>query len=277
MSVVAQHLTVCVLVKNDETRISQAIRSAATLGARVLIIDGFSEDNTFQNAQLAWTESKRDLADFEFVSREFVDPVRVRQDSFGLVKTRWVLWLDSDEWIDEDLHLWMKDHLEYLDFDNVYAFHRRSYFLNRPLHHGEWYPDNCARLCRVGHAQWKLGRREMPISETLIPTSATGKTVVVDAHIGHLPFENIEELNAIHDSLETQLGKELAEHWHSVSQKPYGKFMQHRKVLAKFLEKYFLQKGFLDGSPGWILAKSAATGMKSRIAKARDLYWVQSS
>lgn len=274
MSAVSQHLTVCVIVKNDETRISRAITSVALLGARVLVIDAFSEDTTFALAQAAWTEADRELADFEFLTKEYHDPVRSREESLALVKTRWVMWLDSDEWIEQDLHRWMLEHLEYLNFDNVYAFHRQSYFMNRALRHGGWYPDNCARLCRVGHAEWSAGSREMPVSEKLEPTSAAGQVVVIDAHLGHVPYQDLAEIHSVHQELEMELGAELAQHWHSVSQKPYKKWKQHLIVFRKFLEKFVLQKGFLDGSAGWVLAKSAALSLKWRIEKARDVYWI---
>lgn len=275
MSSMAQQLTVCILTKNEEERIPRAVISVAALGARVLIVDSFSEDETFQAAQESWQEAARSLDDFEFVTQKWQGFVKTRQASLKLIKTRWVMWLDSDEWIEEDLRKWLQAHLEYLDPDNVYCFRRQSFFMGRALKHGGWYPDFKARLCRLGHADWVPGPRGAEIHEKLSPTSTSGKLTRIDAHIGHLPFRSVEEQLETNEAYSSLLAGGMAEEWVSARRRPYSKFRQYLKVGVKFLENYFWKLGFLDGAEGYGIAKGSAHSMKRCIEKARDLYWIQ--
>lgn len=276
MPAISEQLTICILCKNNEDRIARAVLSVADLGAKILIIDSFSEDATFSVAQEAWLEAERSLADFEFVTKEWLGYVRTREESFKLVKTKWVMWLDSDEWIEEDLRKWMLAHLEYLNPDNIYCFRRQSHFLGHPIRHGGWYPDYKSRLCRVGHAIWMSGPQGAQVHESLQPTAAQGHKVYIDAHIGHLPFRDVSEQRETNETYSGLLAVGLCDDWIAKQEKPFSRAKQYVKVAIKFLENYFWKLGIADGSVGFKVAVGSAWRLKRCIEKARDLYWTKS-
>lgn len=273
MSSVSANLTVCILAKNEESRIGVAVKSVAEVGAKILIIDSFSTDKTFEVAEDAWIKAGRSLEDFIYLAKEWMGFVRSREDSTKHVTTRWVMWLDADEWIECDLAKWLKEHVEYLNLDNVYAFRRRSIFLGRVLKHGGWYPDYKTRLCRVGHAIWKNGPRGAHVHEDLVPVHPDGKRVFVDVHIGHLPFQDEQEQRETNENYSTLLAEGLAQEWLNLGRKPYGVLYEYLKVFIKFVENYVWKRGFLDGPQGRKIAVGSAWSLKRRIEKARDLYW----
>ncbi len=275
MSPLSQNLTVCILAKNEESRIVRALSSVARLGAKALVVDSFSTDETFSVARTTWAEEAKDILDFEFISQEWLGFVRTRESSMKLIKTRWVLWLDSDEWIEDDMHHWLLAHLEYLNPDNVYSFRRQSFFMDKKIRYGGWYPDYKARLCRVAHATWVSGPRGAQVHEDLMPISAQGKSVKIDAHIGHLPFRSLNEQRETNEAYSELLAIGLCESWEAKSCEPFLKNHQQLKVAIKFVENYFWKLGFLDGKAGFRIAVGSAWSLKRRIEKARDLYWTK--
>lgn len=275
MSAVVEHLTVCILTKNEEQRIGRAVTSVANLGAKVLIVDSFSNDGTFAQVQLAWEAADRLPADLAFVARRWEGFVRMREWSLSQVSTRWVLWLDADEWIELDLAQWLHAHLEYLGADDVYAFRRQSIFLGRRLRYGGWYPDYKTRLCRVGHAEWRSGPRGAQVHEDMVPTLPGGRRRTIEAHLGHLPFRDESEQRATNESYSSLLAEGVVAQWLSANRRPYGRVMIFAKVLVKFIENYFWKLGFLDGKAGRIIALGSAWSLRRRLEKARELYWAQ--
>ncbi|HVJ66249.1 MAG TPA: glycosyltransferase [Bdellovibrionota bacterium] len=274
MSTIAETLTVCIQNHNDEARVTRALISVAELGARVLIVDSFSEDQSFEALRQAWEEAGRRSEDFEFVTRKWPSGARMREKTAALVKTRWLMWLHSDEWIEGDTQQWIQAHLEYLNPDHVYAFRRETLFLGRRVRHGGWYPDFQRRLYRLEHATWEeIAGPSGQLSIELVPNAQHGKTVSIDTHLGYLPFRDLAELGTRADRDAEERGPRLAEYWHGRKAKPSGKTRQMLQVAASFLDHYVLRAGFLDRKAGYHMAKGAAFCTKRRIEKARDSYW----
>jgi glycosyltransferase involved in cell wall biosynthesis len=275
MSSLSDKLTVCVLTNNDSGRIEKAVDSIATLGSKILIVDAFSDDETFSKARSAWNEAGREFHDFEFIAHRELSLVNVRNLSLKYIKTRWIFWLDSDEWLDSDLVLWLKEHLEYLNPDYVYAFRRQTFFLGKAVRHGGWYPDYNARLCRVGHAEWRSGSGNIEALEFLESIASQSNIVRVDAHLGHLPFRSDQEQREIFERCSTAMATELCELWISKKVEPPGRLRQAFLVLSFFLNRYIIQLGFLDLKAGFLLSRGFAWAHRKRIEKARDLYWIK--
>ncbi|HVK80585.1 MAG TPA: glycosyltransferase [Verrucomicrobiae bacterium] len=274
MSTIAETLTVCIQNQSDEARVTQALLSVAELGARVLIVDLFSEDQSFEALRQTWEEAGRRPEDFEFVTRKWPSGARMREKAAALVKTRWLLWLHSDEWIETDTQQWIQAHLEYLNPDHVYAFRRETLFLGRRVRRGGWYPDFQRRLYRLEHATWEevtLPGGHATID--LVPNAQHGKTVAIDTHLGYLPYRDLAELDVRAERDAEEWGKRLAEFWHGRKSKPSGKASQFLQAASSFLDHYLLRAGFLDRKAGYHLAKGAAFRTKRRIEKARDSYW----
>ncbi|WP_337781047.1 glycosyltransferase family 2 protein, partial [Phascolarctobacterium succinatutens] len=89
------NLTVVVLTKNEEENIVAVVQNAKKVAAEVLIVDSGSTDKTVQLAEENGAKVVYRAWDNDFAA----------QRNFALqhVKTEWVLYLDADERMTDDL------------------------------------------------------------------------------------------------------------------------------------------------------------------------------
>ena len=89
------NLTVVVLTKNEEENIVAVVQNAKKVAAEVLIVDSGSTDKTVQLAEENGAKVVYRAWDNDFAA----------QRNFALqhVKTEWVLYLDADERMNDDL------------------------------------------------------------------------------------------------------------------------------------------------------------------------------
>lgn len=89
------NLTVVVLTKNEEKNIVAVVQNAKKVAAEVLIVDSGSTDKTVQLAEENGAKVVYRAWDNDFAA----------QRNFALqhVKTEWVLYLDADERMTDDL------------------------------------------------------------------------------------------------------------------------------------------------------------------------------
>ena len=89
------NLTVVVLTKNEEKNIADVVQNAKKVAAEVLIVDSGSTDKTVQLAEENGAKVVYRAWDNDFAA----------QRNFALqhVKTEWVLYLDADERMTDEL------------------------------------------------------------------------------------------------------------------------------------------------------------------------------
>jgi len=163
------------------------------------------------------------------------------QRNFGISKTtnNWVLWLDADEKPSSSLIRFL-NHIDKLQYKN-YAFKRNDIFIDHELKHGETANQYFLRLfnkkygCFAGavHEVWQTPK----------------KIEYKKLHIHHYPHQSlksfIKKLNFYSDIRAQEL--------HDQNQKS-NLFQIIFYPLGKFIQDYFLKFGFLDGTPGIIMA-----------------------
>lgn len=161
------------------------------------------------------------------------------QKQFAIEQARhdWVLCIDADERVSEDLRASIESELAAPRF-HAYRFPRRNRFMGRYLQHGEGYPDWSLRLFDRRHARWS--------------DDAVHEKVLTDAPIGELHGD------LLHDSaetLESYLAKQdryttLAAEEAIGRGKRASLARQLLSPLVRFVKFYIVRLGFLDGRPG---------------------------
>ena len=170
----------------------------------------------------------------------------------------WVLCIDADERISEDLRDSIVQSLA-APGRMAYRFPRCNRFLGRYLRHGEGYPDWSLRLFDRRHARWS--------------DDAVHEKVLTQVEVGSLNGD------LLHDSAETlnaYLAKQdryttlAAQQAHAAGQRAH---LGHLLLspLLRFIKFYLLRLGCLDGVPGLVHILIGCGNSFTKYAKMLDL------
>ena len=266
-------LTVVILTLNEEERIARCLRSLEPLlpNVRVVIIDSWSKDQTLEVAEKTWRKMGARSDALALLTQTWKGFTETRQASLKWVKTPWVLWLDADEWLTREL----VDELRQLprapsESDAlVYRIPRLSYFLGRPIRHGGWYPDRKSRLAQAALCEWKPGPRGADVHEDLFPVRMAHGFGLLHGHIEHEPFRNEGEQGETNRRYSTLLGEGLARSRLERGLAPPHPWWIRLRGVWKFFENYIWKGGFLDGRPGYLIARGSSDSLRLRYECAR--------
>lgn len=205
----------------------------------IVICDMGSEDRTVQIAR-----------DYNCIilpheKLNFVEPAR----NFAIqsAKNEWVLLLDADEIISDDLKAKLYEFQKNTDGYTMLAIPRKNYFMGRWMRAA--YPDYVYRFFRKDCVVWPPfihSKPEIKGSVVKIPHKALNLAI---EHLADDHISVILDKNNVYSSAEIS--------------KRNGKKVSGLKMIYSplfwFIKYYFIKKGFLDGKKGLIFA-----GLKSQ-------------
>jgi len=243
-------LSVTIITYNEEDRIGDCIKSVAWAD-EVVVVDSGSEDRT--------QEIARSLG-ARVVEHPFQGHVQQKNFAIEQAKNEWILSLDADERASEKLRAEIEEILsqEEINYDGFYI-PRKVYYLGRWILHGGWYPDYKIRLFRKGKGKW--GGRNPHDS-----VRVEGKCGRLRGEIYHYTYRDIAHNMRTINSFSTIGAEELFRE---------GKQATLFSLLIRppwtFIRKYFIQRGFLDGMAGFIIAVISAYYVFCKYAKLWEL------
>ncbi|MEJ7846772.1 MAG: glycosyltransferase family 2 protein [Pyrinomonadaceae bacterium] len=228
-------ISAVLIAKNEEKNIAAAIKSVSWAD-EIIVVDSESTDLTREIAESLGAQ---------VIVREWPGFSAQKQFAVDQAANDWVFSLDADEAVSNELRdeiLALKG--EYKPADG-FKVPRLSYYMDRPIRHGGWYPDWQLRLFDRSKGLWK----DVLVHESFQMTT--------DAIIAKLNG------NIIHRSVEN------AEHHHRMIGERYAPLAAQqmfadgrrtsipRIIFAgwlSFVQNYFIKAGFLDGFPGFCIA-----------------------
>lgn len=225
-------LTVLIPCKNERANIRQCIESVRGLANEILIADSGSTDGTL--------EIVRQMGDCRIIEREYVHSANFKNWAIPQAKHPWVLILDADERVTEELAAEIRAVLDSPD-DNVdgYSIARKNYFLGYHIAHCGWNMDDVLRLFRrdVGryHERWVHAEIELPRS----------RVRRLERPFEHFTAWTSEQYWHKLNRYASWGALNLRDEGHRVS--TIGMFF---RAPLRFLQLYVLRLGFLDGIPG---------------------------
>lgn len=262
-------LSVVITTFNEEKNIKDCLESIKWVD-EIIIVDGGSEDRT--------REIARNYTDKIF-QKENTSNLNINKNfGFESAKNKWILSLDADERIPENLK---EEIIGTINKSNVdgYLIPRKNYFLGKWIRHCGWHPDYQLRLFKKGkgvfecvhvHELIKIEGNIDYIKNPFLHFSYPDLTT----YIKKLNFYTTFEAEFIYKE---KMGK-IKNIFLNFITKPQNRrpILRHIwwkyipcKPLFRFFLIYFLQKGFLDGKRGLILAFCSAFSDYVSMAK----YW----
>ncbi|MGI9034559.1 MAG: glycosyltransferase family 2 protein [Pyrinomonadaceae bacterium] len=234
-------ISACIISFNEEKNIRRAVESVLWAD-EILVVDSESADATRRIAADAGAR---------VLTQKWLGFSKQKQFAADAGAHDWILSLDADEEISPAL----RDEIQNLqnisesELAQGYKIPRLSFYMNRPIRHGGWYPDWQLRFFNRSCGKWK---------DVLIHESFEMKD---GAKIGRLKndiFHYSIESAAQHSRIITEryaplAARQMFERGHLTS-----KLKIRTAGLTAFAQTYFLKLGFLDGLPGFCIARFAA-------------------
>lgn len=229
-------ITAVILTKNEEKNIMECLHALDWCN-QILIIDDYSEDNTIKLIEK--TDSKKVTIFKHHLANNFA-----QQRNFALskVKTDWVLFIDADERVSVSLQYEITSIInDSLENYAGYYIKRRDTIWGKELKHGESGQMKLLRLGKKNKGEWKGNVHEIWKLE--------GKIGELHNSLKHYPHQDITNFLSEINYYTTIRSQELFDKQTVVS---YVTILIY--PFAKFIQNFFIKRGFLDGLPGLVFA-----------------------
>jgi len=229
----APKISAFVITKNEEKSIGDCLASLSFVDD-VVVVDDFSDDGT--------EEICRSFANVRFYKNKFENFTSQKAYAMSLTKYDWVLELDADERVSNEMRqAILRLSEDDLRLYNCFMFRRKTFFGNRWVRHGGFYPDYKGRLYNKNKGRWSLSR--------------VHERFIVDPPWKKLPGDILHYQT---DDLKTYLLKQIR-YAELGAMDLYDKGVRVRwhlyvlRPLYTFFYRYFFRLGFLDGFYGFAL------------------------
>src|SRR5918993_4625769 len=251
-------LTIALPVRNEERNLPGCLAAIGNgLASRIVVIDSGSTDRTQQIAK----EFGADVVAFEW------DGKFPKKRNWYLrnhpITTKWILFLDADEYLTQEFKNELRQALE-RDDKVGYWLSYTIYFLGKQLKGG--YPLRKLALFKVGSGEYERideeqwSKLDMEVHEHPILAGDVG---VIKSKIDHQDYRGVSHYVIKHNEyasweagrfIKTINTPNISDHW---TWKQRLKYRLMRTVLigpAYFCGSFFLLGGFRDGARGWAFA-----------------------
>ncbi len=239
-------LTVVLATFNEEKNLPGCLNSVKNLADEIVIVDGTSSDKTVAIAKKygAKVTVTNNPPNFHINKQKAINKAR----------GAWILQLDADERVSEELSKEIKSKLDVEQSENGYWMPRKNYFLGRFLMKGGQYPDYTVRL-------YKNGMGRLPQKDVHEQAVIEGKIGYLKHPLLHYPYENFSAYFAKW----MRYNRLFAGQIHEEMMKKnllYKIYFGLGYLLAKpahwMLTSYGRHKGFMDGWQGFVFSLFSA-------------------
>jgi glycosyltransferase involved in cell wall biosynthesis len=240
-------LSVVVLTKNEKNNIAACLESVKWAD-EIIVVDDESTDQTLEIA--------RRYTDRVFIKRMDVEG-KHRNWAYRQAKNEWVLSLDADEQVSQDLKREIADALKSNTEYVAFSIPLRNYIGSHWVRYGGWYPAGKVRLFKKDKFEYE----EAEVHPRVFYTGECGHLKSDIIHKGYPDFGHF--LNSV--NFQTSLE---ARKWINTKRAmSFGHALW--RAIDRFLRIYLRKKGYRDGFVGFMVAFFASLYQILSYAK----YW----
>jgi len=248
-----EKLSVTIITFNEESNIGRCLQSVQPLADEIIVVDSFSTDDT---KNIASSYGVR------FIENPFKGHIEQKNFALQLVSHNWVLSLDADEVLSEELRNSIADFMDNPS-SRACRVNRLTNYCGRWIRHGGWYPDRKVRLWKTDMGKWsgENPHDRVELSPGIKPENLPGDLL-------HYSFPSIashvltaNNFSGIAAQALVDKKKHVTIGWHMLLNPGFT-----------FFKKYFFQLGFLDGFYGFVIAVLSAYSNFLKYSKAYSLY-----
>jgi glycosyltransferase involved in cell wall biosynthesis len=238
----AVRISACIIARDEADRIGPCLDSVAFCD-EILVLDSGSTDGTQDLCRAAGAR---------LVETDWPGWVAQKNRAVDAARHDWILSLDADERVDAELRAAVErlraGALADEAAPRAFEVTRKVFYLGRWILHGGWYPEWRIRLFHRGHARWG----------GIDPHDR----VEARGRVGRIRAGNLEHFT--YRSMEDHLRQmilftgEAARQMHARGRRAHLADLLLRPAW-RFFHVYVLRLGFLDGMPGFLVARLGAT------------------
>ena len=224
-------ISACIISFNEEKKIEDCLRSLQGVVDEIIVVDSLSNDATLAIVK-KYTH--------QIFEQKFLGHVEQKNLAVSKATHDWVLSLDCDERLSDELKaaiLNIKDNLDQFD---AYKMPRKTFYVYRWLNHC-WYPDKKVRLFNKRKAKWGGIN---PHDKVIVGSE---KIKELNGDILHYSFDSISAHIQTLDKF-TEIGaQEIIKRGKKVSL-----ISPFTHAVWTFTRMYIFRLGFLDGFAGLV-------------------------
>jgi len=244
-------LSAVIITYNEEEYVNACLASLADIADEIIVVDSFSTDKT---------EDICKSFNAKFIRHPFEGYVEQKNFAITLASNKWILSLDADEALSDELRRSILNVKNDLSYDG-YIFNRSNNYCGKWLRFSGWYPDRHLRLFRSDRGQWgglnphdKFRLQEGCRSKRLNGDLLHWNFKSYDEHL-----QKMEKFSSIAASSYLNAGRRsglLSAEFHSA---------------WSFFSSFILRTGFLDGYYGYKVCTISSYGCWLKYKKLRRL------
>ena len=249
-------ISAVIITYNEEGRIADCIESVHDWCEEVLILDSFSTDRTREIAEK--------YEHVRFLEHDFDGHVQQKNRAIELSRGQWVFCLDADERATPELAESIRKFVQ-ADKTSAARVKRLTYHLGRYIRHGGWYNARY-RLMKRDAGRWG---GDNPHDTIILSSQSEWKSrrgPVLKGDLIHYSFVDLSDQIDTINKFSSIVAFTRAGRGRSPSV-----FKMLFKPLNKFVEMYFVKRGFLDGVPGFVIAIASSFSTFLKWAKLYEL------
>jgi len=240
-------LSLVVITKNEEENIVKCLESAYNWADEIVIVDDESTDQTVAIAEK--------YADRIF-HRRMDNEGKHRNWAYAQAKNEWVLSLDADEYVTEELKEEISQAIKNPQF-HAYSIPLRNFIGSYWVRYSGWYPAGKLRLFMKSRFKYE----EVEVHPRVFLEGETGHLTKDIVHKGYPDFEHFL------GSLNRQTTLEARKWIQTGRQMSLGRAIW--RTMDRFPRSYFRKRGYKDGFIGFMIAFFASLYQIMSYAK----YW----
>lgn len=231
-------LSVVLATFNEAEYLPACLSSVQGLADEIIVVDGNSKDKTRAIAKAAGAKVFQ-------VKNQAIFHIN-KQIAVTKAKGRWILQLDADERVSQELKQEILTIIHQPPQFNGYYLPRKNFFLTKFLTKGGQYPDYIIRLFQKGKGKF--------------PCQSVHEQIKINGKVGYLTNPLIHYADQYFSRYLLRFNRYTSLDAHKLvrEKKTPGLLMGLNyfmvKPIAWFFSAFFRHKGFIDGLPGFIFA-----------------------